>query len=65
MLEGHGIEPNIDDATFWFEKARNLGEAKATFTLGLIKEKGIGTRVNKSKAQELFRKAAEMNDPSA
>jgi TPR repeat protein len=43
MLEGHGIEPNIDDATFWFEKARNLGEAKATFTLGLMKEKGIGT----------------------
>lgn len=33
-LEGHGIEPNIDDAAYWFNKAANLGEARAYFALG-------------------------------
>lgn len=65
MLNGHGIEPNIEDATYWLNKATNLGEARALFTLAEMYEKGVGFRINKSKAKELFQKSAELNDPSA
>jgi len=34
MLNGHGIEPNTDDAIHWFNKAANLGEPRALFCLG-------------------------------
>jgi TPR repeat protein len=33
LLNGHGIEPNIEAATYWFNKAANLGEGRAYFSL--------------------------------
>ena len=65
MLHGHGIEPNIEDATYWLNKATNLGEARAFFSLAEMYEKGVGLKTNNTKAKELFQKSAELNDPSA
>jgi TPR repeat protein len=33
--------------------------------LGKLQENGIGGRVNKGKALDLYKKAAEMNEPNA
>jgi len=65
LLNGHGIEPNIEDATYWLNKATNLGEARALFTLAEMYEKGLGLKTNLVKAREFFQKSAELNDPSA
>jgi TPR repeat protein len=65
MLNGHGIEPNIEDAIYWLNKATNLGEARAYFTLGEMYANGVGLRTSLKKANELFIKSAELNDPSA
>jgi TPR repeat protein len=65
LLYGHGIEPNIEDATYWLNKATNIGEARALFTLAEMYEKGVGLKKNSIKARELFQKSAELNDPSA
>jgi len=42
LLNGHGIEPNFEDAVYWLNKSINLGEAKAIFTLASMHEQGIG-----------------------
>jgi TPR repeat protein len=49
-LHGHGIEPNIDEAIYWLNKAANLGEPVALDCLGDMQAKGIGSRVSLSKA---------------
>ena len=54
MFNGHGIEPNIEDATYWLNKATNLGEARAIYTLGEMYELGLGFRTSNSKANELY-----------
>jgi len=54
LLHGHGIEPNIEDATYWLNKASNLGEAKAIFVLGEMYDQGLGFRRSSQKASELF-----------
>ena len=64
-MHGHGIEPNLDDAIGWFNKAASLGEGRAFYALGEMQEHGIGTRVNKLEATELYKKAAKIGDPSA
>lgn len=65
LLHGHGIEPNLEDATRWFNKAASLGEPRAYFALGEMQEYGMGCRINKLEATELYKKAANLGDPSA
>ena len=65
LLHGHGIEPNVEDATRWFNKAAALGEARAFFALGEMQERGIGCRVNMLEATELYKKAAKLGDANA
>jgi uncharacterized protein len=65
MLNGHGIEPNLDDAIYWLNKAANQGEARALYTLGAMQEEGQGSRVNMQKAAEFYQKAAKLNEPQA
>lgn len=65
MLHGHGIEPNIEDATRWFNKAAGLGEARAYFALGEMQEFGIGCRINKLEATELYKKGAKLGDSNS
>lgn len=55
----------MEDATRWFNKAASLGEGRAFFALGEMQEQGMGTRVNKLEATELYKKAAKQGDSSA
>ena len=64
-LTGHGVEPNYEDAIYFFNKAGNAGEARAIYELGHMQAKGIGSRINHSKAKEYFTKAAKLNEPNA
>jgi len=54
LLNGHGIEPNIEDAAYWFNKAASLGEARAIYSLAEMYETGLGLKTNTVKANELF-----------
>ena len=54
MLYGHGIEPNIENAVYWFNKSASLGEPRALLALGEMSEKGIGSRINHSLATEFY-----------
>ena len=58
MLNGHGIEPNIDEAIHWFNKAANLGEPKAIYHLGKMYEQGLGSKINNQRAMEMYKKAS-------
>jgi len=64
-LTGHGVEPNYEDAIYFFNKAGNAGEARAIYELGNMQAKGIGSRINHSKAKEYYTKAAKLNEPNA
>ena len=64
-MHGHGVEPNVEDASRWFNKAAMMGESRAYFALGEMQEHGIGCRINKLEATELYKKAAKAGDPSA
>lgn len=65
LLHGHGVEPNVEDAARWFNKAALMGESRAYFALGEMQENGIGCRINKLEATELYKKAAKAGDPNA
>ena len=64
-LHGHGIEPNVEDAKRWFNKAAAGGEARAFFALGEMQEYGIGCRINMLEAIELYKKAAKLGDANS
>ena len=42
-----------------------MGESRAYFALGEMQENGIGCRINKLEATELYKKAAKAGDPNA
>ena len=65
MLHGHGIECNLDNAVYWFNKSASLGEPRALLALGEMQEKGIGTRINLTAATSLYQRAAEQEEPGA
>ena len=58
------MEPNVEDATRWFNKAASLGEARAYFALGEMQEFGVGCRINKLSATELYKQGAKAGDPN-
>ena len=57
--KGFGVEKNQKMAVYWFEKAAELGLAKAQFNLGLSYRKGQGVSKNLNEAIKWFRKSAE------
>ena len=59
------MEPNVEDATRWFNKAASMGEARAFFALGEMQEFGIGCRINRLEATELYKKGAKAGDPNS
>jgi len=64
-LEGHGIEYNIHNVFEWLQNAIKAGEVRAMTKLGWLHEIGQGVRVNKRKALELYKEAAEKGEPEA
>ncbi|KAL6932802.1 hypothetical protein ACO0R3_001886 [Hanseniaspora guilliermondii] len=51
------MEPDLSLAFFWAEKASNLENSDAEYTLGYFYEKGIGCEKNKEKANEWYKKS--------
>ena len=45
LFFGHGIEQNIEDAIYWYERSAEMGNSKAMLALGRIFEHGTGVRV--------------------
>lgn len=65
LLHGHGVECNLDNAVYLFNKSASMGEPRALLALGEMQEKGIGTRINHAVATSLYQRAAEQNEPGA
>ncbi|CAM9089884.1 unnamed protein product [Scytosiphon promiscuus] len=55
--EGTGIERNLPEAAFWFEKAGAGGMPQAMLNLGKMLEQGLGVPVDKERALKLFQAA--------
>ncbi|CAM9437071.1 unnamed protein product, partial [Hapterophycus canaliculatus] len=55
--EGTGIERNLPEAVFWFEKAGASGVPQAMLNLGKMYEEGLGVPVDKKRALQLFQAA--------
>ena len=55
----------MEDAARWFHKAAGMGEARAFYALGEMQEFGIGCRINKLEATELYKKGAKLGDANS
>ena len=52
-------QPDDAAAMYWYKRASDQGDARASFELGTMYHEGIGTPVNAVAAKELFTKAAD------
>ena len=65
FLEGQGINPNPEDAAYWFRKAAQNGHAASQFEIGYCFLNGTGVQKDERMAGEWFWRAAEQGDPDA
>lgn len=58
-LYGKGLEPDFDQAVYWFQCAAEQGETAAQELLGECYENGWGVEVDAEKAKEYYKLAEE------
>jgi localization factor PodJL len=63
--EGRGVQPNLEEAARWFERAANREIAPAQYRLGSLYEKGQGVKKDIEQARRLYRAAAEKGNGKA
>lgn len=63
--EGRGVQPNLEEAARWFERAANREIAPAQYRLGSLYEKGQGVKKDLEQARRLYRAAAEKGNGKA
>ena len=56
--EGLGVEPDVEQAFFWTERAARHGDRDGQYNLGWFYEEGVGRPADREQACEWFRKAA-------
>ena len=62
FVNGYGREVNIDQAIYWYEKARELGYKRAYYELGVMHHK---YKHNVKEAQKYFEQAIDLGDIDA
>ena len=60
--QGLGVEKDVHEAFYWYEKSAEQGNSAAQFNLGVCYENGIGNSIDYEKANEWYRKAAVQGD---
>jgi TPR repeat protein len=65
LLQGEVTWEEAAEAVTLFAQAANAGHADAAYNLGVCFRRGIGVDVDRDKAHELYRAAAEKGHPSA
>ncbi|EJN32792.1 TPR repeat-containing protein [Pseudomonas sp. GM78] len=56
---GWGLEKDLQQAAFWYQKAAEQGQAEAANDLGVMYAKGVGVAQDKQQAAHWYQKAAE------
>ncbi|TDQ59828.1 hypothetical protein EDC45_0490 [Mesocricetibacter intestinalis] len=56
---------NLNSSFTWFERAAKAGDGEAQFKLGVMYERGEGTRPNRAKAIHWYRQSAKSDTESA
>jgi TPR repeat protein len=59
---GEGIPQDHAEASKWFRKAAEQGDAKAQNNLGVMHARGLGVPLDYAEAAKWFRKAADQGD---
>jgi localization factor PodJL len=65
FAEGKGIEPNLDEAAKWYDRAAQAGVVPAIFRLGTLYEKGLSVKKDADIARRYYLQAAERGNAKA
>jgi localization factor PodJL len=65
FAEGKGIEPNLDEAAKWYDRAAQAGVVPAIFRLGTLYEKGLSVKKDVDIARRYYLQAAERGNAKA
>jgi localization factor PodJL len=65
FAEGKGIEPNLDEAAKWYDRAAQAGLVPAIFRLGTLYEKGLSVKKDIDIARRYYMQAAERGNAKA
>jgi len=65
FAEGKGIEPNLDEAAKWYDRAAQAGLVPAIFRLGTLYEKGLSVKKDVDIARRYYLQAAERGNAKA
>ncbi len=64
-FDGKSVEQDYGKALEWYQKAAELGNTVAMYTLGYMYEHGLGVEQDYAKAMEWYQKAADGGDVHA
>jgi uncharacterized protein len=62
LVQGLGVEANIDEALQWFHKAADAGNNQAWYDIGFVYSNGLKDSVNMTEAMKYFRKGADLGN---
>lgn len=65
FAEGKGVQPNLDEAAKWYDRAAQVGLIPAVFRLGTFYEKGLGVKKDPDIARRYYVMAAERGNAKA
>jgi localization factor PodJL len=65
FAEGKGIEPNLDEAAKWYDRAAQAGVVPAIFRLGTLYEKGLSVKKDVDIARRYYLQAADRGNAKA
>jgi localization factor PodJL len=65
FAEGKGVQPNLEQAAKWYDRAAKAGIIPAVFRLGTLYEKGMGVNKDVDTARRYYIQAAERGNAKA
>jgi len=65
FAEGKGVQPNLEEAAKWYDRAAQAGIIPAVFRLGTLYEKGMGVKKDVDTARRYYMQAAERGNAKA
>jgi localization factor PodJL len=65
FAEGKGVQPNLEQAAKWYDRAAKAGIIPAVFRLGTLYEKGMGVNKDPDTARRYYIQAAERGNAKA
>jgi localization factor PodJL len=65
FAEGKGVQPNLDEAAKWYDRAAQAGLVPAIFRLGTLYEKGLSVKKDVDIARHYYLQAAERGNAKA